>query len=281
MVDLLNDFYSNMIELVDVFGGRVDKFLGDGLLAVFGLDQKPERAAEKAITCAILMQQKLSDLNNEFKQKGWPGIYVGIALHSGSVIACELGSDIYREFTVIGETVNITARVEAHSLRGQILITQATKDLAEFNVQTLPPETISIKGFAEPLKVYELRGIRSPRALTVPRMDERKYPRAQVHIPLAFRCISGSRVVDREYRGEILDLSYQGMKAALPVFLEPYSEITFLFSGQAFDLQSSNVYAKVIQSKTERGNYLSSMEFTSISKTGQQALRQYVDQLLA
>ncbi len=280
VVELLNDFYEAMVTLVDAYDGRIDKFMGDSVMAVFGLNENIYSATQNAIACAVAMQQSIVRLNKRFRDRKRPEIYVGMAINTGEVIAGEIGCDLYREFTVIGEPVNTTARVEAHSLRGQILLTEATYLLAKKFITTRMPQKVYVKGSSNPLVIYELLETRKPITMSVPRVEERRYPRVEVQIPLAFQKVAGAKVLKEEYMGEILDISYKGMKASTGVLLEPFTDIRFPFSEQLFRARYDEIYAKVLDSRPVEQGYLASLEFTSMSPNSQLALHQLVDQLL-
>ncbi len=228
VVSVLERFYATMVKVISAHEGRVDKFMGDSVLAVFGVDNNREKAAIQAVTCAVRMQQELLKLNKDFVAEGLPAIYMGVAINSGKVIACEIGNHIYKEFTVIGDAVNVTARVEAHSLRGQVLMTDSTYRLVSKQVKTALPKKVHIKGLSQPISIYELISVNNE--LFTPRFEVRRHPRVEVRIPMAFQKISGTKILDTEYAGEILDLSYEGMKAEIPILLDPFTEIKFPFT---------------------------------------------------
>ncbi len=289
VVALLNQYFAVMVDIIVRHEGVVDKFMGDGIMAVFGLQAQLAGDVDKAIACAVAMQQSMPAVNRYCGRLGVPPLFIGIGLSTGRVIAADIGSNTHREHTVVGEPVNLAARIEAHSLRGQVLISQSSWQHAQSYIEVGEPSTIYIKGKREPVTIYELLETRRPSNMTVPRAEERKGPRVAVNIPLAFQQISGATVMPKAHYGEIIDLGYNGMRARLPIYLEPYTDIKFPLSTAQADDSSTDVYAKVLRTNiTARdqvtdgiSTYTSSLEFTSIAPRGQASLRAFIDRLLA
>ena len=112
-------------DLVVRHGGTVDKFLGDGMMAVFYGDLVPDHA-RRAAQCAVEMQVAMDQLRQLHRRDELPDVYLGIGISSGTVMTGIIGSQAYRAYTVVGEDVNLASRLEALSLRGQVLVSEAT-----------------------------------------------------------------------------------------------------------------------------------------------------------
>lgn len=156
VVALLNDYLSRMIDIVFKHNGTLDKFIGDAILAVFGAPLPDPRHAARAVRTAVEMQKALAEFNHERRKAGKEEINVGIGINSGEVVSGEIGSERRSDYTVIGDPVNLTQRLESSSRGGEILISQETydevRDLVE--VEALPEMTV--KGRRRPVKVYRL-----------------------------------------------------------------------------------------------------------------------------
>ena len=158
VVSFLNDYFSEMVDAVFEHGGVLDKFIGDGLLAVFGsLDEKPDHA-RRAVRAALRMKVLLAKLNGERGVAGRPPIGIGIGIHTDDVIVGNIGSRRRLEYTVIGDGVNTCSRVEAlnKEFGTTVLITESTHAETgdEFECR-LMPET-ALRGKAKALRVYEV-----------------------------------------------------------------------------------------------------------------------------
>ncbi len=155
----LNAYHGVMIDVVDAHHGSIDKFIGDGTLVVFGLDDAKERAAEDAIACARSMLSALDTLNIERSKSDLDPLRMGIGIHSGSVVAGNLGAHGKRmEFTVIGDAVNTAARLEGMTKEAKtsVLVSGDTVELLtdKNGLRELAP--VSLRGKVKTLSVYAL-----------------------------------------------------------------------------------------------------------------------------
>ncbi|MCA1816771.1 MAG: GAF domain-containing protein [Acidobacteria bacterium] len=157
VVALLNRYFSAMTEVIFAHGGTLDKFIGDGLLALFGAPRATDADAANAAACAAAMQRRAASLCHELRAAGLPEVSVGIGLHTGEAIVGYVGSETRLEYTAIGDTVNLAARLESHAPGGCVLASEAT-------ARALPPaefplragETLTVKNRTQPVQVYEL-----------------------------------------------------------------------------------------------------------------------------
>ena len=122
VIELLNPWLIRMSEIIACHQGTIDKFMGDSIMVLFGAPVGRQNDVRRALACAVEMQIAMVALNLEQTRKGLPELFMGIGINTGKVLAGMLGSEQYSEYTVIGEEVNLAARIEAFSLRGQVLI---------------------------------------------------------------------------------------------------------------------------------------------------------------
>jgi len=157
----LNDYLGRMIEVIAARGGIIDKFLGDGILAVFGLPVPFATHADEAFGAAMDMRGALRLLNGERAAAGREPIRIGIGMHTGPVIAGNVGSSKKLQFTVIGDTVNIASRLEAlnKDFGSYLLMTEATYQRlgpASRNAPFERVQGISIRGKVDKMDLYRL-----------------------------------------------------------------------------------------------------------------------------
>jgi adenylate cyclase len=156
VVELLNEFFSEMTDLIFDSGGTLDKYLGDGIMAVYGAPlPKPDDALRAAKT-AIEMQRALVPLNREWKNRGQQPLLMGVGVNTGAVTAGNIGSAKRMDYTVIGDAVNLASRLCANAAGGQILISESTYSLLNGGVAAQRLEPILVKGKETPVELYEI-----------------------------------------------------------------------------------------------------------------------------
>ncbi len=163
VVQFLNRYLDLMVEIVVEHGGTIDKFIGDAVMASFGVPLSRPDDALRAVRTALAMLERLSRWNTERALAGEPAVEIGIGLCTGEVLAGNIGSSRKMEYTVIGDTVNTASRIEQLNkvLGTQLLVSAATWAIVEPHVigRALAPTTV--KGKAAALDVYEVTAERS------------------------------------------------------------------------------------------------------------------------
>ncbi len=160
VISFLNEYFNEMIEVAVKYDGIIDKFIGDGMLVVFGIPFQTKDHAAKALMASIEMQEALSKINQKREQDLKSPIRIGIGLHSGTVLAGNIGNKRKLQYTVIGDTVNVASRIE--NLNKQfsttILFSEETYkrlDLSLFNNQNfILHENVEIRGKTERFNLY-------------------------------------------------------------------------------------------------------------------------------
>jgi len=281
VMKILNGYFEIMCPIIVRYGGTIDKLMGDSIMALFGAPDSQSDDLERTLACAVEMQLAMGELNEKNNELGYPSLYMGIGINTGAVVAGELGADAYSEYTVIGNEVNLASRIEAHSLRGQVLISENTYNLAKNYISVGEASEVHLKGKNEPVKLYELISTARPMLLISPNVNARKGPRVEVDMPMNFHCISGKVVDPLVNCGRITDISYGGFQSIMPLELEPFSEVRLTLSLSLLSERSKDVYAKVLRKEPFQDEYRYSMEFTSIDPVSQRTLNQFVDNMVS
>lgn len=156
IVALLNKYFSAMTDIIFAHGGTLDKYLGDGLLALFGAPTTTPQDAGNALNAAVAMQRRIIGINQELRGEGVLEIGVGIGLHTGEATVGYIGSERRSEYTAIGDTVNAASRLESNSLGGEILISDATAKAARSRYALKPRPPIKVKNREQEITLWEV-----------------------------------------------------------------------------------------------------------------------------
>jgi len=156
--EIINNIFAPIVGIIDKHGGSINKFLGDGLMAVFGTpfshEDDPERAARASLEIMKSIEEngkiKIGNIAKSLKAR--------IGINTGLCISGEIGSDLRKEFTVIGDTVNLASRLQANAVPGKVLIGEKTFQRIKDNFITSPPRKLKIKGKKDLVLVYTLKG---------------------------------------------------------------------------------------------------------------------------
>jgi adenylate cyclase len=280
VVDMLNRYLDQMCAIIYRHGGTVDKFMGDSIMALFGAPVRRADPVMQAIRCAIEMQIAMDSFNKENQGLGLPTLYMGIGINTGEVVAGKIGSDLHSEYTVIGEEVTLASRIEAYTLRGQILISRETYSRVKDHVRVADPINVSVKGRREPMPLYELLEIGDPYNLKVPEREARRSLRVDVNIPFSFQICEGKVVYPETHEGRILNISIGGMFAATFDEVEPYFNLKFKPAFTTLGESSDDIYGKILRVKKEAGLYEMNIEFTAVKPKDVTALKQLVDRVV-
>ena len=161
VVRWLDDYLGVMVEVIFQNGGTLDKFLGDGVLAWFGAPGDQADHAARAVRCAIAMQAALGPLNERRAQSRLPALHMGVGVHTGRALVGDIGPRQRREYTAIGDAVNVASRVEGltRSVGVGILVTGSARDAAGdgFAWQRLPAQRV--RGKEDAIEVWSVAAL--------------------------------------------------------------------------------------------------------------------------
>ncbi len=163
VVTLLNRYFETMVDVIFDHRGTLDKFIGDGIMAVFGSPIPQSDHAQQAVETALGMQQQLTQFNQQQQRQGRPTIQIGIGINSDDVITGNIGSSKRMEFTAIGDGVNLTSRIEsATKFYGcSIIISENTYAMCQDTLWVRELDYVRVRGKTQPVHLYEVLGMRS------------------------------------------------------------------------------------------------------------------------
>ena len=159
VVDALNVFLGSMTEVIMDHGGNIDNFIGDAIMAVFGVPIAKEDDTARAVACAIEMQNAMAMVNAKIEGRDLPDLTMGIGLSTGDVVAGNIGSEMRVKFSVIGAVVNLAARIEGMASGGQVFASEATLDDVRSEARVAGSLNVQLKGLSAPVPIHEITGI--------------------------------------------------------------------------------------------------------------------------
>jgi adenylate cyclase len=156
IVEILNEYFTRVSEVIFDHGGMIDKFMGDAVMAVFGVPISKGNDAAAAVETAIEIQKLMLEMNRDAAVRQWPELRIGIGINTGIVTAGNIGSPRRLDYTVVGDTVNIASRLMSSAEGGEVLISQSTAaGIGDtFNLRKLPP--VRLRGRSEPVRVFRV-----------------------------------------------------------------------------------------------------------------------------
>jgi PAS domain S-box-containing protein len=164
VVNLLNDYLSEMIALVFKYEGTLDKIMGDGMLVFFGDPVPMQDHAERAVKMAIEMEEKIRLLQKKWLLEEYQ-INIGIGINTGYVTVGNIGSENRMDYTVIGKQVNLASRLQSEAKAGQILISKRTFEAVKDLIEAGDIQQITVKGLQGPISVYSIIGLKKEKVL--------------------------------------------------------------------------------------------------------------------
>jgi class 3 adenylate cyclase/predicted ATPase len=182
---VMNACFARLVPVVELYGGTIDKFIGDEIMALFGAPIAYENDAERAVRTALVMMEALTTFNAE--QGTALGLHCGI--NTGLVIAGGIGTQSRQDYSVMGDAVNLAARLEDASERGQIFVGPETYHLTRTLFRYEPLAPMVVKGKADPVQVYQVRGMCE--------FPDRRVPAALTPLPLVGRTAELALLLDR------------------------------------------------------------------------------------
>jgi adenylate cyclase len=155
----LSEYFTEMVEVIFEHGGTLDKFIGDAIMALWGAPIAHADDPDRALRAAVAMQRGIARLNQRWLSQGRPEIGVGIGINHGEVFAGNIGSHRRLEYTVIGDAVNVAARLCAEAGPGEILVTESVLRMARDQVASEYLPEMTLKGKAQMVQVYRVAGV--------------------------------------------------------------------------------------------------------------------------
>jgi len=278
MVRLLNRYLERMSRVIMEYDGMIDEFIGDAILAVFGVPEEHDDDPQRAVACALAMQNALMELNNELLREGYPALEMGIGINTGSVIVGNIGSEMRTKYGIVGTTVNIASRIESNTIGGQVFVGEATYRLVKEWVTSDPTQTVMMKGLKKPLVIYPVTAIGPPYDV---KLGFQPAGKNGIEISLPFHCwkVEDKKIASESMLGETITLNDNEITASIEPHLEPLTDIKLIFDfctdAHCFD----DIYAKILSSEEKKDKIINLLRITSINQKDRDILKKWISEI--
>ncbi len=265
VIDILNRFLVPMVEIIGHYNGTVDEFQGDGILVFFGAPLSSHDDPERAIQCAIEMQNKMLELNKEQTRDNLPELAMGIGINTGEVVVGSIGSETRSKYGAVGAAINMTYRIESYTTGGQILISRDTYEKVQSLVKVRGDMEVQFKGINQPVTLYDVSGMDGETPIFLNR--DKAESLTPLNTPLQIKCflVKGKTVSKKAIQGDVIHLGISSADVMMERHVPQYANIKLFFSSDDGDL--SEAYAKVMSietSDTTDSKFEAHLEFTSL-----------------
>ncbi|EKQ70564.1 putative transmembrane sensor domain protein [Leptolyngbyaceae cyanobacterium JSC-12] len=205
-LDIINLYLRTMTDVINHYKGLINEFIGDGIFVLFGAPIQRTDDSQRAIACAISMQLAMGEINAQLADKNLPTLEMGIGVHTGTVLAGNIGSDRRAKYTVIGSNVNLASRIETYTVGGQILASKDTLNDVGAILRIDGQLRIQLKGFQDEITLYEIGGIGGNFNVFLPKQEEMLVPLKQ-KLPIQLVVVEEKHLTKEVFHGTIVKLT--------------------------------------------------------------------------
>jgi adenylate cyclase len=281
MVQLLNRYLEKMSKIILKYDGIIDEIIGDAILAVFGAPKSHGNDPERAIACAIEMQNCLAILNLGVLESGYPCLEMGIGINTGIVIVGNIGSEVRMKYGIVGDAVNRASRIESNSIGGQVLIGESTHSRVKPETKVMPAQHIMMKGMKKPLVFYSVLAIETQDynlALKEPIPSD---ARLAIKLPFQYWTIRDKQISSLPILGETIAMDGSNIYATTDQPIDLYTDIklnfNFCVEAHCFD----DIYAKSTSTQMEQNRLCTKFSITAMEEKDKTIIRKWMTEASA
>ena len=280
MVELLNQYLEKMSRIILKYDGIIDEIVGDAILAVFGAPHAHDNDPERAVACAVEMQNCLKELNKDIATSDHPPLEMGIGINTGPVIVGNIGSELRMKYGIVGATVNRASRIESNSIGGDVLVGHTTFSHIRSIIQADPPKTVMMKGMKKPLVFYAIKSIQTREwgKITLESFHEQA-TMIDLQIPCQYWMIHNKKVDILPILGETHSTDGRRMKVItrrpIPPLTDLKFKLNFCLDAHCFE----PMYAKCLSSEKKGRLNTSLLQLTSMEDEDRKILGQWISEI--
>ncbi|MFH0821339.1 MAG: adenylate/guanylate cyclase domain-containing protein [Pseudomonadota bacterium] len=272
VIVFLNRYLGKMVEVIQNHRGVVDEIMGDGIFAFFGAPEPLDDHPSRAVAGALKMQSVMDEINLVNQADGFRPIEMGIAVHTGTVVVGNIGSEKRTKYGVVGCDVNLTARMESYAVGGQVLTSQSTYERISGLLEVADVLEIHMKGVDKALVLYDVVGIGEPYDIHLQVEEEEMIP-VRNNLEVCLYKLDRKAVAEMPAMASITHFSSKHVTVLSAGPLSRWDDVKIQIPEDNYAHRVEPSYAKVISVKDVAGRFECLMRFTSIPPGALEALQ--------
>ncbi|MBF0454563.1 MAG: response regulator [Magnetococcales bacterium] len=267
VISMLNLYLGTMTEIIHRHKGTIIEFMGDGILAIFGTPIIRDDDAERAVTCGLEMQLAMPDVNARNRQNGYPEVLMGCGINTGQVVAGNIGSKLRSKYGVVGNAINLAARIESFTVGGQMLISESTMKACRIPLRIDDQWQVRAKGVSHPFNVYEIGGIHGSETIQLPKLEQ-AIPKPIANGPVVrLTILEGKRAHRNAHKGQMVAMLSSMAVVVSSLQTRRLTNLQVELLDGADRTITNQLYGKVVAVDSEAGSL--NIQFTSIPPEAQ------------
>ncbi|MCV6636310.1 adenylate/guanylate cyclase domain-containing protein [Candidatus Albibeggiatoa sp. nov. NOAA] len=253
VIDMLNQYFDVMTDIILRYKGTIDEFIGDAILAVFGTPIQHPDDAQRAIACALEMQLAMPEVNRRNREAGYPEFEIGIGIHTGDVVVGNMGSQKRMKYGILGHNVNLAQRVESYTAGGQTLISASTYETCQDLLRIDNHLEVIPKGITAPMTIYEVGGIAGDFNIFLPQKCSLELCALSKPITVEFTMLEGKYAQTTTHKAQFIQLGEKSAIMQSEQFCQPWSNLKITVFNHEQQSVNGALYAKVLDQESHIG----------------------------
>jgi adenylate cyclase len=246
VVRVLNDYLEVMVDVIARHRGTINEIIGDALLVFFGAPQDMPDRAERAVACAIEMQNAMARANERNRAAGLPELQMGIGLNDAEVVVGNIGTARRSKYAAVGSGVNLASRIESFTVGGQILVSESVRQAAGEVLRVDGQLDVLAKGAESPLRIYEVGGIAGRFNVALEEAAP-AFVRLARPVPVRYALLEGKAASGATRGGHVARLASHALELTADEPLEAMANLRMSLAGAGPALAARDFYGKVVR----------------------------------
>ena len=272
VISMLNMYLETMTKIIHKYNGTIIEFLGDGILALFGAPHTREDDAERAIACALEMQLSMPEVNARNLEHGFVDLEMGCGINTGKVVAGNIGSELRSKYGVVGNAINLAARIESLTVGGQLLVSENSLQACRAQLAISDKWPLRAKGVSDSMTVYNVKGISAPYNVSLPDKPPPVLQQVKDGLAVLLTIIEGKRTGRHAHHGKIKAIALPLLIIESQLMVRVWTNVQIEFVTISSHKISDQIYGKVLDVDAD----LLQISLTSTPPEAEQILKNWL-----